>query len=78
MPKNDCYHSDSESCSYNTVDNSDANASKQFIVPSYNTTNLTITGDLYKYGTTPFRYISVTATTGNVTLSLLTLYLCSC
>jgi hypothetical protein len=62
----------------NTIDDSDANASKQFVVPSYNTTDLTTTGDLYKYGTTPFRYISVTATTGNVTLSLLTLYLCGC
>jgi len=62
----------------NLIDSTDANASKEFIIPSYNTTNLSNTGDLYKYGTVPFRYISVTALTGNVTLNLLTLYLCSC
>ena len=62
----------------NTVDNTDANASRQFIVPSYNTTDFTSNGDLFKYGTLPFRYISVTAVGGNVILNLLTLYLCSC
>jgi hypothetical protein len=64
----------------NTVDNTPAHASQQFVIPSYNTTNLTSTGDLYKYGPVPFRYISVTATglTGNVTLNLLTLTLCQC
>ena len=62
----------------NSIDNTDANAAKQIVIPSYNTTNLTSTGDLYLYGAIPFRYISVTATTGNVILNLLTLNLCSC
>jgi hypothetical protein len=62
----------------NTTDNTDANASQEFVIPSYNTTNLTTSGDLYKYGTVPFRYISVTASTKNVTLNLLTLTMCSC
>ena len=62
----------------NTIDNSDTNASKQIVIPSYNTKNRTNTGDLYLYGAIPFRYISVTATTGNITLNLLTLYLCNC
>ena len=62
----------------NTIDNTDANASKQIIIPSYDTTNKTIKGDLYLYGAIPFRYIAVTATVKNITLNLLTLNLCSC
>jgi hypothetical protein len=62
----------------NTIDTTDINASKEIIIPSYNTTNLTSSGDIYKYGSVPFRYISVTAVGGNVTLNLLSLYLCSC
>jgi hypothetical protein len=62
----------------NTADTTDQHASQEFVIPSYNTTNFTSTGDLYKYGTVPFRYISVTALGGNVTLNLLTLNLCSC
>jgi hypothetical protein len=62
----------------NLVDNTDAHASQQFILPSYNTTDLSPTGDLAKYGTVPFRYISVTAVGGNVTLNILTLTLCQC
>jgi hypothetical protein len=62
----------------NTIDNTDINASKEIIIPSYNTSNLTSSGDLYKYGSIPFRYISVTALVSNVTLNLLTLYLCEC
>jgi hypothetical protein len=56
--------------------NSNTTASQEFVIPSYNTTDVTSSGDLFKYGTLPFRYISVTAITGNVTLNLLTLYLC--
>jgi len=62
----------------NTIDNSEANVAKQFIIPSYNTTILGPSGDLYKYGSVPFRYISITASTADVTLNLLTLYLCGC
>jgi hypothetical protein len=62
----------------NTTTNTDANESKEFVIPSYNTTDFSSSGDLFKYGTTPFRYISVTAIGGNVTLNLLTLYLCGC
>jgi hypothetical protein len=60
----------------NTINNTDSKASQEFIIPSYNTTNLTSSGDIYKYGSIPFRYISVTAIVGNVTLNLLSLYLC--
>jgi hypothetical protein len=62
----------------NTTDNTDGNASQEFIIPSYNTTNLTSSGDIYKYGSVPFRYIAVKANTGNVVLNLMTLYLCGC
>ena len=61
----------------NTVDNTAANVSRTVVIPSYNTTNLTKTGDIYLYGAVPFRYISVTAVAGDVTLNLLTLNLCS-
>jgi hypothetical protein len=61
----------------NTNSDTNSNASREFVIPSYNTTDLTSSGDLFKYGTLPFRYISVTAIHGNVTLNLLTLYLCS-
>ena len=61
----------------NLIDNADANAAKEITIPSYNTVDHTIDGDLYKYGSVPFRYISVTALVGNVTLNLLTLSLCS-
>lgn len=62
----------------NIIDNNTNNVSKEIIIPSYNTTDLSSTGDLYKYGTIPFRYISIIATTGDVTLNLLTFNLCSC
>jgi hypothetical protein len=52
--------------------------SKEIVIPSYNTTDKTSTGDLYKYGTIPFRYISIKAISGDVTLNLLTLTLCGC
>jgi hypothetical protein len=61
----------------NTIDTTDAHASQLLVIPSYNTTNFTSSGDLYKYGSVPFRYISVTAVGGNITLNLLTFYLCS-
>jgi hypothetical protein len=52
--------------------------SDEIVIPSFNTSNSTILGDLYKYGVTPYRYISISAVSGNVTLNLLTFYLCSC
>ena len=60
----------------NTLDNSDLNASKEITIPSYNTTDMSSTGDLYLYGPIPFRYISVTAGAGSVMLNSLTLYFC--
>jgi hypothetical protein len=54
------------------------NDSKEIIIPSYNTTDKTSTGDLFKYGTIPFRYISIKAISGDVTLNLLTLAICGC
>ena len=62
----------------NTIDNSDVNASQEFVIPSFNTTDLTTTGDIYKYGPIPFRYITVIASRANITLNTLTLYLCEC
>ena len=61
----------------NTTGNSD-NDSQQFVIPSYNSVDLTNSGDLYLYGSIPYRYISVTASAGNVTLNTLTFYLCNC
>jgi hypothetical protein len=61
----------------NTVGNTDAHVSQKFIIPSYNSTDLSKIGDIYLYGATPFRYISVTAISGDVTLNLLTLNLCN-
>ena len=55
----------------NTVDNSDANASREVVIPSYGTTDRTATGDLYRFGAVPYRYISVSAVSKNVTLNML-------
>jgi hypothetical protein len=62
----------------NAVDNTAVNASKQIVIPSYNTTNKTNTGDLYLYGAIPFRYISVTGTKSNITLNMLMFNYCNC
>ena len=51
---------------------------QQIVIPSYNTTNVTKTGDIYLYGAVPFRFISIKAISGDVTLNLLTFNLCSC
>ena len=45
-------------------------------IPSYDTINKTASGDLYKYGSTPFRYISTLGFNGNVTLNQVTIYAC--
>jgi hypothetical protein len=60
-----------------TINNNDNNTSHEITIPSYNTTNLTNTGDIFLYGIIPFRYISVTCTTGNIILNKLSLYLCN-
>ena len=62
----------------NTINNSNSNASREFVIPSYNTTDLSSNGDLYKYGPVPYRYISVTSPTGNSVLNTITLNVCSC
>jgi hypothetical protein len=64
--------------SYTNTSSDPSFCQQQIVIPSYNTTNLTKTGDIYLYGAVPFRYISIKATTGNVILNLLTLSLCSC
>jgi hypothetical protein len=61
----------------NTTGNVGSKVTQEFTIPSYNTTDLTSTGDLYKYGSVPFRYIAVKALLGNVTLNLMTLHLCT-
>jgi hypothetical protein len=63
---------------YTNTSGTDAAASNEITIPSYNTTDNTVNGDLYKYGVSPFRYISVKPTVGNITVNLLTFYLCSC
>ena len=62
----------------NTISNADANASKEIIIPSYNMTDLTNTGDIYLYGAVPFRFISIGTTNGNITFNLISFSLCSC
>jgi hypothetical protein len=62
----------------NTTDNTDANSSKVIVIPSYNMTDLSKTGDIYLYGTLPFRYISIGTSTGNITFNVITFNLCSC
>jgi hypothetical protein len=57
--------------------NNDINASHEIIIPSYNSTDFTNTGDIYLYGTVPFRYISIIAGVENITLNTLTFNLCN-
>ena len=63
---------------YTSGNNNDNNASQEIIIPSFNTTDYSITGDLFLYGTIPFRYISVIAGVNNVVLHNLTFNLCDC
>ena len=62
----------------NTTDNTDANSSKVIVIPSYNMTDLSKTGDIYLYGSIPFRYISIGTSNGNITFNVITFNLCSC
>jgi len=63
------YVNNSENC-----ENNEHNT-QETIIPSYNTTNLTKTGDLYLYGTQPYRYISITACNGGILLHSLIFYI---
>jgi hypothetical protein len=56
----------------------DANDAQELVIPTYNTTDYSTTGDLYRWGAIPFRYISVTAIEENVTLNQLRFWVCSC
>ena len=47
----------------------------EITIPSFDTTNLTKTGDIYIYGSLPFRYISITSCNCSITLNSLSIYL---
>jgi hypothetical protein len=49
---------------------------KELVIPTYNTTDFSLTGDLYTWGPIPFRYISVSALEANVTLNQLAFWIC--
>lgn len=52
--------------------------SQELVIPTYNTTDYSASGDLYTWGPIPFRYIAVTATSANVTLNQLKFWVCIC
>jgi hypothetical protein len=58
-----CYTNESDACE---------DKCHEFSIPSFNTTNLTKTGDIYIYGPIPFRFISVTCSNGFIVLNSLT------
>lgn len=59
-------------CYTNTSDNT---MCKELTVPSFDTTNLTKSGDLYLYGPSAFKYITVTTCNKDVTLNCLMFWL---
>jgi hypothetical protein len=59
-------------CYMNTSDNT---MCKELTIPSFDTTNQTKSGDLYQYGTSPFKYISVVTCNKEVTLNCLMFWL---
>lgn len=63
---------------YSYINNDECSCSHEVIIPSFNSDNLTKTGDLYLYGVLPFRYISVSACNGSVILNSITLFLKDC
>jgi hypothetical protein len=58
----------------NKINNCEDNTIQEIIIPSYNTLDSSCNGDLYRYGTIPYRYISITTITGSVLLNSLTLF----
>ena len=56
----------------NTISNDE---SLEIIIPSFNNIDYTSSGDIYKYGPIPFRYISIIAGSNNVVLNTLTFYI---
>ena len=59
-------------CYTNTSDNT---MCKELTIPSFDTTNQTKSGDLYQYGTSPFKYISVVTCNKEVVLHSLMFWL---
>ena len=59
---------------YSYTDNNDCQGFHEIVIPSFDTQNRTKTGDLYMYGTLPFRYISIRACNSPVVLNSLTFY----
>jgi hypothetical protein len=52
--------------------------SQELVIPTYNSTDYSASGDLYTWGPIPFRYIAVTAISANVTLNQLRFSICDC
>lgn len=52
----------------------DSSVCKEITIPSFDTVNLTRSGDLYLYGPNPFKYISIAACNGTIFLNNLTFH----
>jgi len=55
--------------------NTNSNKEHEITIPSFDTTNLTKTGDIYIHGSLPFRYISITSCNCSITLHSISIYL---
>ena len=60
---------------YSYTNESGSCESRDIVLPSFNSTNLTKTGDIYQYGTIPFRFLSITCRNASVVLHSITFFL---
>lgn len=63
---------------YTYINTNDATVAKEITIPSFDTTNLTKSGDIYTYGALPFRYISVATCNDAIVLTGFTFYVYDC
>ena len=57
---------------YTYTNQNNGNVTKEITIPSYDTKNITKSGDLYLYGAVPFRYIFITSCNSTFYLTGLT------
>ena len=62
---------------YCYTNSSDSTMCKEFTIPSFDTVNLTRSGDVYTYGLSAFKYISITTCNKNIRLHSLSFSLWS-
>lgn len=60
---------------YTYTNDSCENKMHEMSMPSFNTSNTTRTGDLYKFGTLPFRFISISCSNETIVLHSLTFFI---